>query len=139
METPFVGLKARGNVEDWLGKVEESMVISLRRIMKGALSDYQQRSRTEWVTRHPSQVVLAVSQIMWAKGVHDVLDKVDEYKHKRLDLYLKRCIGDLNDLAVLIRSDLPKVTRLILIALITIDVHARDTLANIAAKKINDW
>lgn len=28
------GLKARGNVEDWLGKVEESMFLSLRRCMK---------------------------------------------------------------------------------------------------------
>lgn len=28
------GLKARGNVEDWLGKVEESMFLSLRKCMK---------------------------------------------------------------------------------------------------------
>ncbi|XP_044766447.1 dynein axonemal heavy chain 6 [Coccinella septempunctata] len=132
------GLKARGNVEDWLGKVEEAMVTSLRRIMKAALGDYQVRQRTDWVTRHPSQIVLAVSQIMWAKGVHDILDAKDEHKHKKIELYLKKCIGDLNDLAILIRSDLPKVTRLVLIALITIDVHARDTLSNIVSKKIND-
>ncbi|KAK9882562.1 hypothetical protein WA026_022190 [Henosepilachna vigintioctopunctata] len=129
------GLKARGNVEDWLGKVEESMVISLRRIMKAALVDYQQRPRIDWVTRHPNQVILAVSQIMWARGVHEILDRTDEQKLKKLDQYLKNCITDLNDLAILIRSDLPKVTRLILIALITIDVHARDTLSNILAKK----
>ena len=42
---------------------------------------------------------------------------------------------DLNDLAALIRTDLSKVTRKILIALITIDVHARDTIENLIKHK----
>lgn len=50
------GLKARGNVEDWLGKVEESMVASLRKLAKGSIADYESRPREEWVTLHPSQV-----------------------------------------------------------------------------------
>lgn len=50
------GLKARGNVEDWLGKVEESMVTSLRRLAKAAIADYESRPRVEWVTLHSSQV-----------------------------------------------------------------------------------
>jgi dynein heavy chain len=54
----YQGLKARGNVEDWLGKVEENMVTSLRRIAKGAISDYEARPREEWVTLHPSQVLV---------------------------------------------------------------------------------
>lgn len=50
------GLKARGNVEDWLGKVEESMVTSLRRSAKASIADYESRPREEWVTLHCSQV-----------------------------------------------------------------------------------
>ena len=50
------GLKARGNVEDWLGKVEESMVSSLRKLAKASIADYESRAREEWVTLHPSQV-----------------------------------------------------------------------------------
>ena len=50
------GLKARGNVEDWLGKVEEAMVISLRRTTKHALADLENRSREEWLQDYPSQV-----------------------------------------------------------------------------------
>ena len=50
------GLKARGNVEDWLSKVEEAMVLSLRRLTKAALLDYEQKPRTEWATCHASQV-----------------------------------------------------------------------------------
>jgi len=50
------GLKARGNVEDWLGKVEESMFISLRKLVRHSMSDYEQKSREDWVLLHPSQV-----------------------------------------------------------------------------------
>lgn len=51
------GLKARGNVEDWLGKVEEAMFSSLRRLSKAAIGDYQSKARVEWVVAgHPSQV-----------------------------------------------------------------------------------
>lgn len=68
------GLKARGNVEDWLSKVEEAMFASLRRIMKGSIQDFLSRPRKEWVLDHPNQIILSVSQIMWAKDVHSILD-----------------------------------------------------------------
>lgn len=68
------GLKARGNVEDWLGKVEESMFVSLRKKMKAGIVDFKNKKREEWVLYHPNQIVLAVSQIMWAKDVHAILD-----------------------------------------------------------------
>ena len=50
------GLKARGNVEDWLGKVEESMFTSLRRLVKFAIADFDTKPREEWVLCHASQV-----------------------------------------------------------------------------------
>jgi len=50
------GLKARGNVEDWLGKVEESMFVSLRKLVRMAMTDYELKSREDWVLQHASQV-----------------------------------------------------------------------------------
>ena len=50
------GLKARGNVEVWLGSVEESMMKSLRALTKAAISDFLSRPRTEWIRLHASQV-----------------------------------------------------------------------------------
>lgn len=52
----YQGLKARGNVEQWLTLVEESMVTSLRKITKAAITDYETKPRHEWATCHPSQV-----------------------------------------------------------------------------------
>lgn len=58
------GLKARGNVEDWLGKVEEAMFSSLRRLSKAAIADYQSKARVEWVVAgHPSQVCARLGEI----------------------------------------------------------------------------
>ena len=51
------GLKARGNVEDWLGKVEEAMVSNLRKLTKFAVADFLQKSRPDWtIAGHASQV-----------------------------------------------------------------------------------
>lgn len=68
------GLKARGNVENWLSKVEESMFISLRRRMKAAIGDLETRGRQEFIATHPSQIVLTVSQILWVRNVHHILE-----------------------------------------------------------------
>lgn len=85
------GLKARGNVEDWLGKVEDSMFVSLRKIMKASIADFLSRSRIEWVVRHPNQIILSVSQIMWARGVHLILDG-EGNKQQELEMYEQKCI-----------------------------------------------
>lgn len=86
------GLKARGNVEDWLGKVEDSMFTSLRKIMKFAIGDYLARARVAWVVCHPNQIVLAVSQIMWARNVHKILDG-ESNKQEELEEFERCCIS----------------------------------------------
>lgn len=48
-------MKARGNVENWLGLVEESMMVSLRKLTKAALADFDTKLRHEWATEHASQ------------------------------------------------------------------------------------
>ena len=49
-------VKARGNVESWLGLVEDSMVVSLRKLTKAALVDFEEKPRHIWATQHASQV-----------------------------------------------------------------------------------
>uniref|UniRef100_A0A5K3EKY4 DHC_N2 domain-containing protein n=1 Tax=Mesocestoides corti TaxID=53468 RepID=A0A5K3EKY4_MESCO len=68
------GFKARGNVEDWLGKAEECMVTSLRKGMKEALADVDTMSRDDWLVAHTNQITLTVEQLIWARDVHGILD-----------------------------------------------------------------
>ncbi|XP_058967936.2 dynein axonemal heavy chain 6 [Pocillopora verrucosa] len=131
------GLKARGNVEDWLGKVEESMVSSLRKLAKASIADYESRPREEWVTLHPSQVVLTVSQTMWCRDITECLvtegDRLEAMKEAE-----QMCVTNLNKLAALVRGELPKLTRNILCALITIDVHARDIVTGMVEHQVDN-
>ncbi|XP_004388305.1 dynein axonemal heavy chain 6 [Trichechus manatus latirostris] len=139
------GLKARGNVEEWLGKVEEAMFSSLRRLCKAAIADYQGKLRTDWViTGHPSQVILTVSQIMWCRDLTECLETDDGDCQEALEAFEKVNFERLNALAALVRGSLPKLHRNIITALITIDVHARDIVTELVEAKIDgvesfDW
>ena len=50
------GLKARGNVEDWLGKVETAMFVSLKKSLQDSIEDYPLKGRREVIWHYPSQV-----------------------------------------------------------------------------------
>ena len=56
MSVSLQQVKARGNVENWLGLVEDSMVVSLRKLTKAALADFEEKPRHVWATQHASQV-----------------------------------------------------------------------------------
>ncbi|XP_033099985.1 dynein heavy chain 6, axonemal-like [Anneissia japonica] len=131
------GLKARGNVEDWLGKVEEAMVTSLRKITKASLADYSSRPHEEWLTLYPSQVVLTVSQTVWCRDLSAVLEG-DFDRQEALKDFEQKCIKNLNGLAAMVRGQLPKLVRNVLCALITIDVHARDIVTSMVKNDVNN-
>ncbi|XP_056265579.1 dynein axonemal heavy chain 6 [Pseudoliparis swirei] len=131
------GLKAQGNVEDWLCKVEDAMFSSLRRLSKAAIADYQVKSREEWVVAgHPSQVVLTISQMMWCKEMDDCLDG-NRNHFASLQEFEQTNFDRLNVLAAMVRGQLPTLHRNIITALITIDVHARDIVTNLVRKKVD--
>ncbi|XP_069845209.1 dynein axonemal heavy chain 6 isoform X1 [Dipodomys merriami] len=139
------GLKARGNVEEWLGKVEEAMFSSLRRLCKAAMADYQGKPRTEWViSGHASQVILTISQIMWCRDLTESLQTEEKSHLEALEVFEKVNFERLNALAALVRGSLPKIHRNIITALITIDVHARDIVTELVQAKVDtvnsfDW
>lgn len=57
LEEPFY---PRGNVEDWLCKVEHQMKLSVRNAISKGLKTYYQKEREEWVLDWPGQAVLSV-------------------------------------------------------------------------------
>nr|XP_029134611.1 dynein heavy chain 6, axonemal [Labrus bergylta] len=131
------GLKATGNVEEWLCKVEEAMYSSLQRLSKAAIADYQVKSREEWVVAgHPSQVVLTISQMMWCRDMDSCLEG-DHDHFAALEKFELANFERLNALAALVRGELPTLHRSIITALITIDVHARDIVTDLVFQKVD--
>lgn len=130
------GLKARGNVEVWLGDVEKAMVKALTNGGKAAIVDYAARERTEWAQNHPSQIVLMVSQIYWTKDVTECLEAEDTIA--ALGAYETKLKAQLAGSAGLARGKLAKLVRKVLGAMITIDVHARDIVTNMIKQNCTD-
>lgn len=129
-------MKARGNVEDWLRKVEDSMFLSLKKNMKFSIADHMEKDINDWLPIYPNQIVLAVSQIMWAKEVHEILDG-EGNRLLEMKKFEETCNQDLNNLAGIVSGDIDKVFRKVLVALITVSVHARDTISNMVTNKVD--
>ncbi|XP_037937177.1 dynein heavy chain 6, axonemal [Teleopsis dalmanni] len=143
------GLKARGAVEEWLSKVEEAMFIAVKRYMRFGYQCYPAKERHEWFQDHPNQIVLTVSQQQWAADVHMIfaggevklrLDagQDDEKSNivKNMQLFEKKCFKNLAALAALTRTNITSLLRKILCALITIDVHAKDSVNLLLEKRV---
>lgn len=62
-------VKAVGNVEAWLRKLQDGMIASLSAYMKAGAMAYPAADRKEFVKAHPGQIVATVCQIMWSEGV----------------------------------------------------------------------
>ncbi|XP_065087185.1 dynein axonemal heavy chain 6 [Ochlerotatus camptorhynchus] len=131
-----VGLKARGAVEDWLSKVEEAMFLAVKRYMRLGYRCYPTKDRSFWMQEHPNQIVLTVSQQQWCADVHEILDGKGKVIKKMLT-FKDKLVKNLSILASIARTNISKLVRKVLCALITIDVHAMDTVCHMMEKKVN--
>ncbi|XP_029341080.1 dynein heavy chain 6, axonemal [Acyrthosiphon pisum] len=133
-------VKATGNVEFWLTRVEKEMVNTLRTLMFIAMGDYDKNPRETWVLGHAAQLIIAVSQMKWCRDVHKIF-KINSNIQEKLVEFEQKCfklsISDLNNLAAMVRGRLTTLQRSVICALITIDVHARDIISTMVVRKIN--
>ncbi|CAG9466771.1 unnamed protein product [Pedinophyceae sp. YPF-701] len=114
----------QGNVEQWLGKVEKSMINAIRHQIILSMEAYEQGKRRDWVRSWPAMVVLAVNAIYWSRNAEQHIEA------ENVKGFLDKSVAELMDLTDLVRGHLSNLDRLTLGALITIDVHARDTVSN---------
>ncbi|KAG8436117.1 hypothetical protein GDO86_007286 [Hymenochirus boettgeri] len=121
-----------GNVEDWLREVEKVMKASLRDYIERSIKLYPETSRTEWVLQWPGQVTIAGCQTYWTKEVSESLEAGD--LSSRLFPQLE---DQLNGLVALVRGKLSRMQRSILSALIVIEVHAKDVVAQLVEERVS--
>jgi len=129
-------LKARGQVEEWLGAVEKDMKSTMRRLGKQAWQDYAQTPRKEWVMQHAAQLVLSVSNVFWCQDVEECLVGTSNPAERMEEFYGKN-VSQLSELTGLVRGDLSKLQRKIIVALITVDVHNRDIVEELYQARVD--
>jgi dynein heavy chain, axonemal len=125
--------EAKGSVEKWLSQVEHQMLASIKKETLNSLDDYAETKRTEWITKWPGMVVLAVSQIYWAA---DIESKIQEQK---LSDYFDYLQNQLIDTVGMVRSQtITNLDRITIKALIVIDVHAKDVVEHLVKSEVVD-
>ena len=93
----------------------------------------------------PFQLCITASQIQWTFDVSRALNTTKERGDKRaLKTMKKKQISMLNKFSEAIRGNLTKIQRLKIVALVTIEVHARDIidkLIKVGCSDVNafDW
>ena len=131
-------LKARGNVESWLGAVEDAMFRSIRELIKVAVGEFEEEERIPWIKGHAAQIVITVAAIFWAKEVELRLSQGEKStRPASLKEYNGIQVQELNECALQVGGELPKLHRKVFCALITGDVHNRDIVTDMVKEKVD--
>uniref|UniRef100_A0A1A9WZY9 Dynein heavy chain 7, axonemal n=1 Tax=Glossina brevipalpis TaxID=37001 RepID=A0A1A9WZY9_9MUSC len=128
--------KARGQVEKWLLELEIDMKKSIHMKMKEAFYSYPHSIRHKWVLVWPGQCVQSISLTYWTLLVTECLLSDDAAKN--LEKYLQKNREQIARIVDLVRGDLSTQNRITLGALVVLDVHARDVLAEIVENNVTD-
>lgn len=121
-----------GNVEIWLRSVEEMMKDAVHEQVRLAYHAYLQTPRVKWVLEWPAQIVIVGSQILWTQGCEEALNTKGHVED-----FFRVLEAQLFDLVDIVQSPLTNTQRVNIGALITIEVHAKDTVDSMAKMKVS--
>lgn len=127
-------IRIRGPAEQWLGALENGMYDSLKRHLKVGFSEFSSLPYKDWVVKQAGQVVLLVSQINFNKQIVSCL--TSDSPHEALKMYRENLINSINIAATIMGKALPSYKLLTIEALLTIEVHSRDTLTSLIENKV---
>ncbi|OBS67543.1 hypothetical protein A6R68_03951 [Neotoma lepida] len=137
----FDNIKLLRIQKSWLGDVERAMRMTLRDLLRNcrvALKKFLNK-RDKWVKDWAGQVVITASQIQWTADVTKCLMTAKERSDKKiLKVMKKKQVSILNKYSEAIRGNLTKIMRLKIVALVTIEIHARDVLEKLYKSGLMD-
>lgn len=87
--------------------------------------------KEKWVKENQGQCIITAGQILWTMECENALNDPETAK-KSMRQLKKKWVSYLNKLTAITRSRLSKIERNKTVALITIEVHARDVLDKLA-------
>ncbi|XP_072544049.1 dynein axonemal heavy chain 2 [Salminus brasiliensis] len=124
-----------GPVEAWLCDVERTMRWTLKDSLKNCRMALKKMTgkRDKWVKDWPGQMLITASQIQWTTDVTKSLITGRERADKSaLKSMKKKQVSMLHRYSDAIRGNLSKILRLKIVALVTVEVHARDVIDKLA-------
>ncbi|CAL1538804.1 unnamed protein product [Lymnaea stagnalis] len=130
-----------GPVEAWLCDVEKTMRWTLKEILRNCRTALKKNlnKRDKWIKEWPGQMCITAGQIQWTQDVTKALAITKERGDKKaLKSMKKKQVIMLNKFSEAIRTNLTKMQRAKIVAVVTIEVHARDIIEKLAKSNVND-
>ncbi len=124
-------VKAEGNIEDWLLKLEKEMQRSVRAVCSRGAKDCFSMPLREFVAGYQSQVALAGIQMLWNNKVQDCLERGQKERITELERKKKDVNNLMSELTMMCLEDMDRLTRTKVETLVTIHVHQRDLFGKI--------
>ena len=129
-------IASRGCVEQWLLEVEETMIKSVKEVCENSVQDYKKKPRDKWILNWQGQAVLSGSMIYWTEEAETSMNNAGV---QGLQDYLRTLGDQLNDTVAVVRTEIDKLQRCTLEALIVLDVHNKDVIEkDLINNNIND-
>lgn len=132
---------AAGPVETWLVEVEKAMRASLYEDGVKSLTNYPIEDaidRKEWLFGYSAQVIILVDQVYWTRNVTEAISQVENGNDPNaIGGFLQFSLKQIDGMVQLVRGSLSKLQRILMGAIITIDVHARDVVRSLEESKVS--
>eukprot|EP01105_Mastigella_eilhardi_P001895 TRINITY_DN122_c1_g4_i2.p1 TRINITY_DN122_c1_g4~~TRINITY_DN122_c1_g4_i2.p1 ORF type:complete len:4382 (+),score=1298.66 TRINITY_DN122_c1_g4_i2:875-14020(+) len=140
-----------GPVESWMTLVEEQMIESLNKQIYTAVVGFtifkkeKPSNQEKFLKKTPGQLVILSSQIAWTTSCQKALASIENGTDKSAMRELRKRQGaTLRKLSEMVRGQLTPLSRLKLVALLTIEIHQRDIIErliknNVASDKDFEW
>jgi dynein heavy chain len=106
--------------------------------MKVTITNYGNMDRKEWVTSktHYGQCVATVAQIKWSENTEAAIQAMADDEVFALNDWYDTNQSQIEALTALVRGSLEDLSRAIIVALITTDVHARDIVDDLRKENV---
>ena len=117
------GVKAEGNIEDWLNKLEKEMQRSVRAVCSQGSKDCFSMPLRDFIDAYQSQVALLGIQMLWTQKVQDCLERSQKDKAPELEKKKKDIVAIMTELSAMCLEDMDKLKRMKIETLVTIHVH----------------
>ena len=133
-----------GAVEVWMLQVEAAMRLTLHKLLFQTLTAMKSTKKEKWVADWPGQLLITSGQILWTTECEKGLAEVEKGNKLGLKTTKKKWVIMLNKYSEMIRAGMNKQDRSKAVAVVTIEVHARDVIDQLmkrgcSSKTDFDW
>ncbi|GMH64114.1 hypothetical protein TrST_g1151 [Triparma strigata] len=135
--------EAEGPVEFWLMQVQYCMRKALYDNGAKSWEEYPkdeagQIDRGEWLMAYPAQTVIMIDQVYWTAGLGGAISNVESGADpEAVEKFYKFSLAQIDGMVKLVQTDLTSQQRIMIGAVITIDVNKRDVTRTHVTEKVS--